>query len=313
MRGMPPRSWSVCCVLLSLLFTSNAHAGALDDVERATGRERSRDAPSRERSGGGGGSSSRSSTSHDDGASSSGSTCESDACEGVAQLFVAGAMYVVASPFIVPRLFDDPCAHAYAARPGRSGFLRSAPWDEACGAAPGATAKPALDGVVRKLAGSASLEAAYAHQGVWGGGVSGQLLLPYRLELSTRIAMLADFSERPIDQAVLSNTTLAFRFAQNPHIAFRAGVGLRTFFLHERRLGADAFYGFSVFGKHGLRWDAEAHAGALGQAFAGELRSTLGVMVGAVELYGGYGYFHVRGEAGGATLHGPVLGLRLWM
>jgi hypothetical protein len=310
---MPPRFGSVCSLLLSLLVTTRVHAGALDDVERATGRERSRDAPSRSSRDDDRSSSSSSSSWQHDGASTSSSTCQSDACGGVAQMFVVGAMYVVASPFIVPHLFDDPCAHAYAARPGRSGFLRSAPWDEACSATPGPIAKPALDGVVRKFAGSASVEAAYAQLGVWGGGVTGQLLMPYRLELATRIAMLADFSERPIDQAALSSTTLGFRFAQGPHIAFRAGAGLRTFFLHERRLGADAFYGFSVFGAHGIRWDAEAHAGALGKAFAGELRSTLGLMIGPVELYGGYGYFHVRGDAGRATLHGPVLGLRLWM
>lgn len=307
--------WPLVLTLVASLFAARARAGSLDDVERASGggRDRSRSSSTPSRSGGGSSSSSSASSSSGSSSSARSSGCTDDDCGGFAQLVALGLFYLVVSPFIIPHRYDDPCAHAYAASPAHDGFLRLAPWDEACAQGAVPQAKPGLGDVVRKLAGNVAAEGAYAQRGVWGGSISGQLLLPHRLELASRVTMLADLSERPIDQAVLSHTSFALRFAQRRHFAFRAGVGLRTFFLHARRFGPDALYGFSVYGRRGVRWDVEGHAGALGHAFAGEVRSTLGAMIGPVELFGGYDYFHVRGPTATATLHGPVLGLRLWL
>jgi hypothetical protein len=224
--------------------------------------------------------------------------------------------YVLASPWLLPRVADQPCAHAFAAYPDGQGFLRSAPWDTACGA--DLQGEPprdslALASVRRRLAGHVDLEGMAERHGLLGGALAGQLWLPKRFDLALRFSWLADFDQRPLEQAWLSNALVSYRFAQAPRFAFRSGLGVRTFYLGGLRAGVDTLYALDIFGPYGIRASFEGHLGGLGHAVVLEGRASLGVMAGPVEVYLGYSSLHSVGERASASLAGPVLGARLWL
>jgi hypothetical protein len=52
--------------------------------------------------------------------------------------------------------------------------------------------------------------------------------------------------------------------------------------------------------------------GTLGNAGAGELRLTRGLMLGRIELYAGYDHTAIWGSSGTTRLSGPLAGLQAW-
>jgi hypothetical protein len=102
-----------------------------------------------------------------------------------------------------------------------------------------------------------------------------------------------------------------YRHAQTKRVEFRTGVGVRMFALDRFRAGLDLLYAVDAyFARRGVT-RIELHLGTLGHAFAGQVRATVGAMIGRCELYAGYDHSVFVGR-GKATLGGPVAGLRAW-
>jgi hypothetical protein len=298
---MARKTWLWLVLLMPLVAgPSRVHAGALDRFDSSSTEHSERDDGRRDHD--------ADADQHEGERGSVGS-----GLDDAAGLFV---FYVLASPWLLPRTADRPCAHAFAAYPDGRGFLRTAPWDTTCG--PDVPGEPPRDSVMlsavrRRVAGHVDLEGMAERHGLWGGSLAGQLWLPRRFDLGVRLTWLADFDQRPLEQAWLSNALVSFRFAQAPHFAFRSGLGVRTFYLAGLRAGIDSLYALDISGPYGIRASFEGHLGGLGHALVLEGRASLGVMAGPVEVYLGYSSLHSVGERASASLAGTLLGARIWL
>ncbi|MDB4975450.1 MAG: hypothetical protein JWN48_3791 [Myxococcaceae bacterium] len=226
-----------------------------------------------------------------------GSTCVDDS---FALLFT---MYTLGMPWTVPRLYDHPELVGYAPYPFARGpgLLRVAE-----GSSPEAVAQDA-----RKVALSVEVESGYQLQGVVPASIGTRLLLPYRFELDTRSSLLSDIREHPTQLAAAGTAHLAYRFAQGPRVDFRMGVGIRNFTLGVPRWGVDVMYAVDGYIARRAVLRIELHVGSAQSSFVGQVRSTLGFMLGRAELYAGYDHTVYHG-GGTAKLGGPLGGLRIW-
>jgi len=137
-------------------------------------------------------------------------------------------------------------------------------------------------------------------------------LLPKRFELSGRADMLTD-TGRAADRAWMGTAHLSYRFAQAKYMDFRTGVGPRVFELDRTHWGVDLLYAMDVYGRHPIVFRMELHVGLLGAAAFGQVRGTLGWMVGRAELYAGYEKMAMSdGKGAGVNLGGPIAGIRAW-
>ncbi len=206
-----------------------------------------------------------------------------------------------AAPWGIPGLFlDDATLQRYAPYPFADG--------------PGLL-RPLLDdgrNTARKVAIALDAESGYMLQGVVPSGLALRVLLPYRVELDARFSGLTDVRERPADVASAGTAHLTYRFAQGRRYDFRTGLGLRTFQLDDLRLGFDILYGVDVYIGPCVVWRVELHMGSAGDAFVGQARSTLGVMVSRFEVYAGYDHTAYLSATYDAALGGPIAGLRAW-
>jgi hypothetical protein len=154
-----------------------------------------------------------------------------------------------------------------------------------------------------------STDASYQYDGMWRGALSARLSA-WRLELDTTWRLYLEHElEEETDSAVLGNAHLCYRFAQNPHLMFRAGVGYAHWIdAGGSEFGFDSIYGFDVFPRKPLIVSVDLGLGSLGDAFAWRARATLGANLGPVELFAGYEHISI----GSVPLGGPVLGARAW-
>jgi hypothetical protein len=274
---------SALSMVVSLVHVLPARADALRNVERTSS---------------GGGSSSRSS-SRSSSHSASWSDDEDDDDDDLGVLFLYLTYKLMASPWQVPRLYDDPRLERYALYPYADGpgLLRQND-DE-------------LLGESRKVAVQMDVESGYQLQGVVPGSFALRVQLPRRFELSSRVSLLSDLRETPVERAVSTTTHVLYRHAQTSRAEFRSGLGVRSFTFNEVSAGVDFMYAIDAYLS---RWSVlriEMHLGSLGRAFAGEARATLGIMVKRCELYAGYDQTVFSGN-GTTRLGGPIAGLRAW-
>jgi hypothetical protein len=111
------------------------------------------------------------------------------------------------------------------------------------------------------------------------------------------------------DELVLGDITLTFRFAQNPWVQMRAGLGARILADHgDGELGFNFTYGADCFPVKPLVLSVVMDAGTVGEAGLFHGRATVGVTRRGWELFTGYDYLRI----GSVAIHGPALGLRYW-
>jgi hypothetical protein len=156
-------------------------------------------------------------------------------------------------------------------------------------------------------------ESGFMLQGVVPASFAMRLLLPSRVELSARTDWLHDVESDTADRALMTTAHFVYRFAQSKHADFRTGLGPRRFRLEDGRWGFDVLYAIDVYGRRPFVFRVELHTGALGDSWVAQARSTLGGMLGRVELYAGYDHTYLSdGRGSGARLGGPVAGARAW-
>lgn len=114
---------------------------------------------------------------------------------------------------------------------------------------------------------------------------------------------------REHDWTTISAAHVAYRFAQSQAVSFRIGAGARLLVDRtDTRVGYDFVYGVEAFPVRPLVLSASAGMGTLGDAFVLDLRASLGVVVGAIEILIGI----ERLSVGDAVLAGPTGGIRVW-
>lgn len=321
-------------VMIALLPADLARADALREVERATGGEREkrvsregarhtdverdREAARHVRGGSSHVHRDRDFVPSDDPASCGGDygeSCDDGSgsggffgahTDGKPQTFLFMAtLWLLAMPVMLPLALDDEARVRYAPHPFADGpgILRLAPEvGFEADSAPVHTVALALDA-----------ESGYMLAGVVPGSLALRLMLPRRVELDARVSLMSDVYDPSVGLASAATAHLSYRFAQARRFDVRGGLGMRMFALDAVRLGVDFVYAADTYIARNWVWRMELHLGNAGSAVVGQVRTTLGAMIGRWELYAGYDHTAYRsGEAAAARLSGPVAGLRGW-
>ncbi len=112
------------------------------------------------------------------------------------------------------------------------------------------------------------------------------------------------------DRQWIGSLWTSILFAQSPRVQFRTGLGARWMPLSntETALGAFFMYGADFYPVRPLILSIQGDVGVLGEASASTLRGTLGMIIGSVEVYGGYETFRIDNN----NLDTWVGGVRLW-
>lgn len=229
------------------------------------------------------------------------------------------AFYVIASPWWLPHLavgdrYGRPFAfdsHPYAS--GYDGFVhvggRSTPM-----AAAGQGGRSLLGrGAAMQLA----VEGGWLDPTLQRIGLSARISGAHRFEIETSWAGYQELlgpldrqSGRVIDALWLGDVNVTWLHAVGESVQFRSGLGLRTMVdAGETSWGVNATYGMDLFPFRPLVVSASADLGTVGSALYRGARVTLGFMIGAVELYGGWDGAWVDEIA----LGGGVFGVRGWL
>jgi hypothetical protein len=172
----------------------------------------------------------------------------------------------------------------------------------------------------RSWALATSLEAGSDFSGLHRGGATVRLFMPVPLELEGRFFYFAEANGEPgNDWASVSNLNLSWRFAATRSVQFRSGIGYQHWYEDaetessnplraqlRHRPGFQFHYGMDAYPGRPFTLSAEARLGNLGQALVWELRGTVGVALGPVEVFGGYQALDI----GGSSLGSPLLGVR---
>jgi hypothetical protein len=223
---------------------------------------------------------------------------------------------IVLSPFVVPHIIVESDAPpdgwslgSYPYADGTSGYLRKyVP-------PPAQDDAPAPD-LRRKFAFQLGVEGLASLGGDYGRvQASGRILSIYRFDLD---AAYGYYVERApgggVGWAGLGQAHLTYRFAQSDHVHFRAGIGARHWTdATGWGAGPDVLYAIDVFWGRPMTTSLEASGGLLGHAFAGELRGSVGVLVGQAEVFAGFdGVWIGAANQPTAYLGGPVAGVRAY-
>lgn len=114
-----------------------------------------------------------------------------------------------------------------------------------------------------------------------------------------------------VDTLAMGTIDGSLLFAQSPRSQFRAGLGVRTLLdsADGNEYGINFMYGMDFYPGRPLVISMRGDLGTVGEAAVARARATLGVMLGHVEVYGGFDKtWMTDANLGG----GPVLGVRLW-
>jgi hypothetical protein len=143
-----------------------------------------------------------------------------------------------------------------------------------------------------------------------------RLLTHFRLELDAAYGLyLERGAAGGASSAWLGHGHISYRFAQREQVQFRAGIGVRHWVdARGWAVGPDAVYAIDIAWGRPITTALEASAGYLGRsAWAGELRGTVGWVVGFGEAFAGYDGVWVGGQGPTAYLGGPVIGFRAYL
>lgn len=112
-----------------------------------------------------------------------------------------------------------------------------------------------------------------------------------------------------IDETVIGDTNVTYRFAQNEVASMYSGLGFRV--LTDRKttnFGFNFTYGGDWFPVRPLIVSGVIDAGSLGSAFVFHARGSVGAIWHGCEVFAGYDYLRI----GSVDLQGPMAGVRLW-
>ena len=99
-------------------------------------------------------------------------------------------------------------------------------------------------------------------------------------------------------------------------VHLRLGGSLRHFQDYAgARFGGELVAGLELFPADPLVLGIEGAVGVVGDAWAAEVRGTIGLMIEVVELYAGWHHLALDAlnGSGGVELTGPIAGVRLWI
>jgi hypothetical protein len=112
-----------------------------------------------------------------------------------------------------------------------------------------------------------------------------------------------------VDNTLLGDTNLVFRFAQSEKAQLYSGVGFRTLTDDATtKFGFNFVYGMDLFPVNPVVLSTSIDLGTLGSADVVHWRLTAGVTWHGLELFGGYDWMRINH----VHLEGPMLGLRFW-
>lgn len=117
-----------------------------------------------------------------------------------------------------------------------------------------------------------------------------------------------DVANAGTDTLSLGDANIVFRFAQNPRMTWRTGVGVNWLADAQSEAGFNFTYGIDVLPTYPFVWSAEIDWGTLGHAELFRSRTTLGAQWREVELYCGFEYVDVDT----AHILTMLYGLRYW-
>jgi hypothetical protein len=163
----------------------------------------------------------------------------------------------------------------------------------------------------KSVAAQLRAEGGYILGGLYRGGLGARLMTPGRLELDANFHTFAEPLPNGLDdRATFANVHLGLRFAQSEHVQFHTALGYQQFADAQGvEPGIDFLYGFEVEPGAHLVLSFSGDLGSAGQAFVGQARASLGVMVGPIEVFAGYDHISI----GGVELGGPDAGIRAWL
>ena len=144
-----------------------------------------------------------------------------------------------------------------------------------------------------------------------GGTGKYRLQPPSRLEFATEWLVWTEQVDGKLDSLTYGKVGVDFRFAQSEGAQFRTGIASRHLIDGGKAThGFEISYGLDLFVTEPVIVSGEAGFGRLGGAWIGRARLTAGAVFGhALEVQAGWD----AQSFGGTSLHGPVLGVRLWL
>ncbi len=141
-------------------------------------------------------------------------------------------------------------------------------------------------------------------------GAEARLFSSFGLELSSRLQYFRELDQGAVEHAWLGKSHLAYRFAEWAHVQFRAGLGPQYLFGSvDGAAGIDFLYGLDIQWAKPVSTEFEFDIGTLGSAFSAEVRGTLGVWWGPLQIYAGWDQHWI----GGVPLGGPLGGVRAYL
>jgi hypothetical protein len=220
-----------------------------------------------------------------------------DATSALGVVSVAGAL--IASPLWLPHAmlgddFDDGGYFLHFPYDGHSSYIRtshdtgeSKPW-------------------------AVRLDVGYAETFDRLDSINGHLLIETapRFGLAASVNHLEErLSGGGHDQLEIGDCNFVYRFAQNKHAEFRAGLGFN--WLNDAQstdLGFNFSYALDLYPRKPWVLSAELDAGTLGDTGLFRFRSTAGVVFHGVETFAGYEYTDI----GRTHWNSLIAGLRFW-
>jgi hypothetical protein len=154
----------------------------------------------------------------------------------------------------------------------------------------------------------------YALDDVFGGRVSMRGRIGDIFDVGIGAFVLVEPRQSGTPALGLMRATLGFAVVRDPQVLLRLLVDGGMYVAPPRAFegGADARVELDAYPVQPLVLAASAAIGWIGHALLLEAEATLGAQVDAVELYAGYRVLAFVGAAS-AVLHGPILGVRIWI
>jgi hypothetical protein len=160
------------------------------------------------------------------------------------------------------------------------------------------------------------VNAGWVPDGIVRGSIAARLSVPGTIDVELRYGAYLEQTTSSIAAIGIGRLGLAFYLADTDVVQLRGSVGGLVY--HDAAglaVGADGLLELDLYPGEPITVSVEAGGGVLGGGLLLEGRASFGVQIDRGELYVGYqvlGIFPQNGTAGD-VLHGPILGLRVWI
>lgn len=144
---------------------------------------------------------------------------------------------------------------------------------------------------------------------VYGYGLNLNIRANFRIELQADYNYLEEkLDNGSTDSLALGNVNLLFRFAQNPYLLMRSGIGMNMLIDTEDDFGFNFTYSADIYPIKPLFLSARIDLGGLGDATFIRFRATVGFIWKQFELNAGFEYYDI----GDVSLEGGTLGFKVY-